>query len=64
MEAKFSYQQQHLLDKYDQNKSKEISTNQVPYMTKNFRKEVMKRSQLKTKYFKFKTAEILRMYKK
>ena len=33
-------------------------------MTKNLRKAIMKRSQLKTKYFKTNTAESLRLYKK
>ena len=33
-------------------------------MTKNLRKVIIKRSQLKSKYYKTNTAEILRLYKK
>ena len=36
-----------------------MRANQVPHMTKILRKAIMKRSQLKTKYFKTNTAEIL-----
>ena len=52
------------LDKLASYKSKKIRANQVPYMTKNLRKAIMQRSQLKTKYFKRNTAESLRLYKK
>ena len=53
-----------LLDKYPPYRSKKIRANHVPYMTKNLKKAIMKRSQLKTKYFKTNTAESLRLYKK
>ena len=53
-----------LLDKHVPYKSKKILANQVPSMTKNLRKAIMKRSYLKTKYFKTNTAESLRLYKK
>ena len=53
-----------LLGKHSPYKSEKIRENQVPYMTKNLRKAIMKRSQLKIKYFKTNTAESLRLYKK
>ena len=40
-----------LLDKHAPYKRKKIQANKVPYITKNLRKAIMKRSQLKTKYF-------------
>ena len=48
-----------LLHKHAPYKSKKISVNQVPYMIKILRKAIMKRSQLKTKYFKTNTPESL-----
>ena len=39
-----------------------MQSNQVPQVTKNQRKAIKKRSQLKTKYFKTNTAESLRSY--
>ena len=36
-----------LLDKHDPYKNKKIRANQVPYMTENLGKAIMKRSQLK-----------------
>ena len=53
-----------LLGKHSPYKSEKIRENQVPYMTKNLRKAIMKRFQLKIKYFKTNTAESLRLYKK
>ena len=46
-------------DKHAPYKSKAIIENQVPYMTQNLGKAIVKRSQLKTKYFKTNTAESL-----
>ena len=53
-----------LLDNHAPYKSKQTRANQVSHMTKNLRKVIIKRSQLKTKYYKTSTAEILRLYKK
>ena len=53
-----------LLDKHAPHKSKKIQANQIPHMTKNLRKVMMKRSQLKIKYFKTNAAESLGSYKK
>ena len=52
------------LDNHAPYKSKQTQANQVSHMTKNLRKIIIKRSQLKTKYYKTNTAEILRLYKK
>ena len=38
-------------------KTKVIRANQVPYITKAYRKSVMRRSELKTKYLKNSTLE-------
>ena len=53
-----------LLDKHAPHKSKKIGANQVPHMTKNLRKVIMKKISLKTKNFKTNTAESLWLYKK
>ena len=45
-------------------KKKLVSANQVPYMTKALRKAIMRRSALETKYFKPKTNNTLKGYKK
>ena len=47
-----------LLGKHSPYKSEKIRENQVPYMTKNLRKAIMKRSQLKIKYFKTKQQKV------
>ena len=53
-----------LLNKHAPYESKKIRANQVPFMIKNLRKAIMKRSQLKTKYFKTNTAQSFQLYKK
>ena len=40
-----------VLNKYDPIKTRVIRGNQAPYITKAYRKAVMRRSELKTKYF-------------
>ena len=52
------------LDKLAPYKSKKIRVNQVPYMTKNLRKAIMKRSPLKPKYLNTNITESVRLYKK
>ena len=46
-----------VLNKHEPIKAKVISGNQAPYITKTYRKAVMKRSELKTKYLKNSTLE-------
>ena len=41
-----------------------LRSNQDPYMTKALRKAIMRRSELETKYFKQKTSDTLKAYKK
>ena len=41
-----------VLSKYDPIKTRVIRGNQAPYITKAYRKAVMRRSELKAKYFK------------
>ena len=55
---------QAFLDKLAPYKSKKIRVNQVPHMTKNLRKVIVKRSPLKPKYLNTNTTESLRLYKK
>ena len=50
-----------LLDKHAPYKSKKRRVNQVQCTTKNLRNAIMKRSHLKTKYFKTNTAESFRL---
>ena len=45
-------------------RKKLVRANQVPYMTKALRKAIMKRSELETKYFRLKTNDTLKAYKK
>ena len=45
-------------------KKKFIRANHVPYMTKNLRKVIMKRSQLENKYIRNSTVENMNKYKK
>ena len=45
-------------------KSKQLRANNVPYMTKTLRKAIMKRSELETKYLKYKTNESSLKFKK
>ena len=53
-----------VLNKHAPIKNKFIRANHAPYMTKNLRKAIMKRSQLETKYMKNKTPDNLKLYKK
>ena len=41
-----------------------LRSNQDPYMTKALRKAIMRRSELEAKYFKLKTNDTLKAYKK
>ena len=53
-----------VLNKYAPLKKKFIRANHVPYMTKNLRKAIMKRSQLENKYISNSTVENMNKYKK
>ena len=45
-------------------KKKLLRANQAPYVTKTLRKAIMRRSNLQTKYFKTRTPESLKKYRK
>ena len=45
-------------------KKRVVRANEVPYMTKNLRKAIANRSRLENQYYKYKTAESLRAYRK
>ena len=65
--SNYKYFEQAFLAFFDKRapyKSEKIRVNQILHMTKNLRKAIMERSQLKTTYFKTNTAESLRSYKK
>ena len=53
-----------VLNKHAPLKKKFIRANHVPYMTKNLRKAIMKRSQLENKYIRNSTVENMNKYKK
>ena len=53
-----------ILNKNALMKNKLVKANQAPYMTKALRKAIMRRSELETKYFKLKTNDTLKAYKK
>ena len=53
-----------ILNKHAPVKKKFVRTNQATYMTKALRKAIMRRSELETKYFKQKTNDTLKAYKK
>ena len=53
-----------LLDIHVPVKKKYLRANHAPYMTKALRKAIMKRSELKMKYFKNQTGHNLGLYKK
>ena len=53
-----------ILNKHALMKNKLVKANQAPYMTKALRKAIMRRSELETKYFKLKTNDALKAYKK
>ena len=53
-----------VLEQHAPMKKKVLRANNKPYMTKNLRKAIMRRSTLKTKYMKNKTDENLKAFKK
>ena len=53
-----------VLNKHAPMKRKTIRANQVPYMTKTLRKSIMKRSELETKFHRFKTVSNQNAFKK
>ena len=53
-----------ILNKYAPKKKKLVRAKQAPNMTKALCKAIMKRSELETKYFKLKTNDTLKVYKK
>ena len=53
-----------VLNKHAPIKTKVIRGNQAPYITKAYRKAVMKRSEIKTKYFKKSTLENFNKFRK
>ena len=53
-----------ILNEHTTFKKKFLRVNYAPYMTKRLRKAIVKRSELKSKYLKFKTQESFKSYKK
>ena len=53
-----------ILNKHVPMKKKLVRPNKAPCMTKALRKAIMRRSKLETKYFKLKTNDTLKAYKK
>ena len=53
-----------MLNKHAPLRKKVLRANHAPYITKNLRKEIMRRSQLETKCLKTKTQTDLKLYKK
>ena len=53
-----------VLNRHASTKKKVIRANHAPYVTKAFRKAIMKRSQLEKIYFKKRTQESFKKYKK
>ena len=53
-----------VLEKHAPLKKKYIRANEVPYMTKSLKKAIMKRSQLESKYYRSKSEEDKKVYKK
>ena len=53
-----------ILNNHAPMKMKLVKANQAPYMTRAFRKVIIRRSELETKYFKLKTNDTLKAYKK
>ena len=53
-----------LLDEHAPIKKKFLRANNAPYMTKALRKAIMKRSELKSKYFKNQSTDDFKLYKK
>ena len=53
-----------VLEKHAPSKKKKIRANHAPYMTKALRKEIMKRSELETKFYKTKSVNDHKLYKK
>ena len=66
---KFSYQELNktfieILNKHAPVKKKLVRASQTPYITKALLKAIMRRLELESKYFKLKTNNILKAYKK
>ena len=53
-----------VIDKHTPRKKKVVRATDVPYMTKTLRKAIADRSRLENRYYKSKTGESLRAYKK
>ena len=53
-----------VLERHAPTKKKVIRANHAPYMTKQLRKAIMKRSELQTRYYKYKTSSDLIAFKK
>ena len=53
-----------MLNKHAPLRKKLLRANHAPFITKTLRKEIMRRSQLETKYLKTKTQTDLKLYKK
>ena len=53
-----------VLDEHAPLKKKTIRANHAPYLTKPLRKAIMKRSELKTKYYKYPSDSNLKNFKK
>ena len=53
-----------ILNEHTPFKKKFLRVNYAPYMTKRLKKAIVKRSELKSKYLKFKTQESFKSYKK
>ena len=53
-----------ILEKHAPTKKKKIRANQAPYMTKALKKAMIKRSELETKYHKYKNSDALKAFKR
>ena len=53
-----------VLDRHVPLKKRIVRANEVPYMTRNLRKAIANRSRLENQYYKYKTTESLRAYKR
>ena len=53
-----------VLNRHAPMKKRLVRANEVPYMTKQLRKAIANRSRLEIQYYKYKTKESLRAYKK
>ena len=53
-----------ILEKHAPTKTKKVRANQAPYMTKALKKAMIKRSELETKYHKYKNSDALKAFKR